>query len=426
MNMTRRTLMASAAAPLLSAQTGGRRPSILLISGWNLYNIGDVAITPGFLRLVQQHFPEAQVTVLLQTFPKELGDYLKQRFPDVRIIPNEFRGGEKLSPEMEGAFAGADLLVLNSGMTLSYGYYGHEWDRYIPRLLAFLKARELGIPYGIYGHSFDKIDPPADILYRDVLGKAAFVYTRDSESLKVLKKCGVACPEMAFGPDSTFGFDLRNKQEADDFYRVHNVEPGKFTSFIPRLDVNRFRKDGREKEHAAQTRAVIEQYVETAREPVVLVHEVTRMLEPVKTMVFDQLSESARKYVRYKPDYWMPDTAATVYANSRMVVSMEMHSVILGLAAGTPSLHPYFKEAGLKQWMMRDIGLPEWLIDQDEVSHAGIAGAMLNVYRDTPAARAKVTQAMALVQRRQKETMAVVKRSALEHFKFTLRGPAPA
>ena len=83
--------------------------------------------------------------------------------------------------------AGADLLVLNSGMTLSYGYYGHEWDRYIPRLLAFLKARELGVPYGIYGHSFDRVDPPADILYRDVLGGAAFVYTRDSESLALLK-----------------------------------------------------------------------------------------------------------------------------------------------------------------------------------------------------------------------------------------------
>ncbi|MBC7924476.1 MAG: polysaccharide pyruvyl transferase family protein, partial [Bryobacteraceae bacterium] len=349
--MTRRTLLATAAAPVLSAQVLSgqvkRRPSILLISGWNLYNIGDVAITPGFLRLVQTHFPDAQVTVLLQTFPKELGDYIKQRFPDVNVIPNEFKGGEKLTPVMEEAFRSADLLVLNSGMTLSYGYYGTSWDAYISRLISFVKASELGVPFGIYGHSFDKVDPPADILYRDVLSRAAFIYTRDSESLKVLQKIGVKSKEMSFGPDSTFAFDLRPETDARDFLRAHDVEAGKFTAFIPRLDVSRFRKDGREKEHAAQTRAAIERYVESSKEPVVLVHEVTRMLEPVKTMIFDQLSETARKYVRFKPDYWMPDAAAAAYSKARMVVSMEMHSIILGLAAGTPSIHPYFKEAGL-------------------------------------------------------------------------------
>lgn len=415
--MTRRTLLSTAAAPLLNAQGKARkRPSILLISGWNLYNIGDVAITPGFLRLVQTHFPEAHVTVLLQTFPKEVGDYLKQRFPDVSIIPNEFKGGEKLSPQMEEAFRGADLLVLNSGMTLSYGYYGVEWDRYISRLISFLKAHELGVPFGIYGHSFDKIVPHADILYRDVLSRAAFIYTRDSESLKVLQNNGVKAKEMAFGPDSTFAFDLRPEADAREFCRAHEVEPGKYTAFIPRLDVNRFRNDGREKEHAAQTRAMIERYVESSKEPVVLVHEVTRMLEPVKTMVFDQLSESARKHVRYKPDFWMPDAAAAAYEKARMVVSMEMHSIILGLAAGTPSIHPYFAEAGLKQWMMRDIGLPEWLMNQDEVAPEKIAEAMLAVHKNTPDARAKTARAMEFVRKRQKETMAVVKRSAMGHF----------
>ena len=193
MTLTRRSCFGALAAPLLaSAAADGRRPSILLISGWNLHNIGDVAITPGFLRLVQKHFPEARVTVLLQTFPDELGKYLRERFPDVQIVPNEFKAGEKLTPRMEQAFAGADLLVLNSGMTLSYGYYGNEWEKYIPRLLAFIKADQAGVPFGIFGHSFDMIKPPAEILYRDVLNRAAFVFTRDSESLKVLRGAGVA------------------------------------------------------------------------------------------------------------------------------------------------------------------------------------------------------------------------------------------
>lgn len=415
--MTRRTCLASIAAPALRAVPKRARPSILLISGWNLYNIGDVAITPGFLRLVQQHFPEAKVTVLLQTYPKEIGDYLRARFPDVDVLPNEFKAGEKLSPAMEAAFAGADLLVLNSGMTLSYGYYGLEWERIMGRFLAFMKASDLGVPFGIYGHSFDMLAPPGEILYRDVLGRAAFIYTRDSESLKILQGAGVRCKEMAFGPDSTFAFDLRDVAKGEEFLRAHQVEPGKYTAFVPRLDVNRFRNDGHEKEHAAQTCAMIERYVETSREPLVLVHEVTRMLDLVKTMVYDRLSESARQYVRYEPNYWMPDAAATAYASARMVVSMEMHSIILGLAAGTPAIHPYFKQAGLKQWMMRDIGLPEWLMDQDQTPPAEIAAVMLAVYRDTSGARAKVGRAMSIVRKRQAETMAVVKRSAMDHYK---------
>ena len=117
---------------------------------------------PGFLRLVRRFVPEARVTVLAASYPEELRAHL-QKFPEqlgeIGLLPMEFKAGEPLSPAMEQAFAGADLLVLNSGMTLSYGYYGHAWERILPRLLAFLKARELGVPYGVYGHSFDRIDP---------------------------------------------------------------------------------------------------------------------------------------------------------------------------------------------------------------------------------------------------------------------------
>ena len=418
--MTRRSCIAALSAPLVAgAAQEKKRPSVLLISGWNLHNMGDVAITPAFLRLMQTHFPEAQVTVLLQTFPNELGKYVKDRFPDVECIANEFKAGQKLSPRIEELFAGADLLVLNSGMTLSYGYYGNDWENYIPRILAFLKADQAGVPFGIFGHSFDMIKPPADILYRDVLNRAAFLYTRDSESLKVLRAAGVSPKEMSFGPDVTFAFDLRDDKALREFMTRHRVEAGKFTAFVPRLDVNRFRKDGKEKEHATQTVEILERYAEKAQEPVVLVHEVTRMLGPVKEMVYDRLSESARRHVRYEPEYWMPDAAYSTYAAARMVVSMEMHSVILGFAAGTPSLHPHFKEAGLKQWMMRDLGISEWMVDQDENSASAIADRMLSVHADTPAARRKVADVMKRVKEHHTRTMGTLKRAAWSHFTGT-------
>jgi polysaccharide pyruvyl transferase WcaK-like protein len=404
------------------ATTGEAQPSLLLLSGWNLYNIGDVAITPGFLRLVRRFLPQARVTVLAASYPEELRTYLR-RFPeqlgDVALLPMEFKAGAPLSPQMEAAFAGADLLVLNSGMTLSYGYYGHEWERILPRLLAFLKARELELPYGIYGHSFDRIDPPADILYRDVLGTAAFVYTRDSESLRLLRSKGVACPEMAFGPDSTFAFDLRNEateRYAGAFLAAHGLEPGRFLAFVPRLDVNRFRDDGREQVHAAQTRELIAQWVRRTGEPVVIVPEVSRLLDAHRELVFDQLPADVAPRVRFMADYWMPDEAQAVYARARLVVSAEMHSVILGLAAGTPSLHPYFAQAGLKQWMLRDLGLEDWLFDQDAVPVERIADAMVAVQQAPEAARRAVAGATDVLRRRQEETMAVVRSAALGHF----------
>jgi polysaccharide pyruvyl transferase WcaK-like protein len=391
------------------------RPSLLLLSAWNLYNIGDVAHTPGFLRLVQQHFPEARVTVLASRHSEEIGPYLEARFPDCEVLPMEFQAGIPLSPAMEAAFAGADLVVLNSGMTLSYGYYGLEWERYMPRIAAFLEARSLGVPYGIWAHSFDKVEPQADILYRDVFATASFVYTRDSQSLALLERRGVRCAEMGFCPDSAFSFDLRSTEQSAAFMREHNLQPRRFLAFIPRLDVHRFREDGRENVHAAQARELIARWVRRTGEPVAIMHEVKNGMEPAREQVYDLLPDDVRPHVVLQPEYWMPDACQEVYANARLVVSAEMHSVILGLAAGTPSLHPYFAQAGLKQWMMRDLGIEEWLFDQDAVPLDTISDAMLAVVAGYPQAVKRADEARRLARRIQGERMAVVRQAALTH-----------
>jgi polysaccharide pyruvyl transferase WcaK-like protein len=417
--LSRRSLLASAAALPLAAQTSAQKrgPSILLMSGWNLYNIGDVAITPGFLQLAKRHFPDARITMLAASYPKEIGEFLKPKFPDLEIIPMGFHAGKKLTPELQAAFEGADLLVLNSGMTLSYGYYGLEWERYIPRIMAFLKAREMGIPYGVWGHSFDKMEPQADILYRDVFKSASFVYTRDTESLKMLQTNGIRCPEMDFSGDATFGFSLRDTTRGEAFLREHRLEPGKFLAFIPRLDVSRFRSDGQEMNHAEQTRKIIIDYVRATNQPVALVCEVKNELANAKNMVYDLLPAEIKSQVRLQTEYWMPDEAQHVYSKATAVASAEMHSIILGLAAGTPSVHFYFRQAGLKQWMMRDIGTPEWLLDQDEVSPEKIAASLVDIAKNPDAARRKAAKAMEFVRTRQTEKFAVVRRAAETHFR---------
>ncbi len=418
LKLNRRAFLGATAAPLLApAQKLKNAPSILLISSWAFKNIGDIAITPGFLRLVERHFPEAEVTVAAANVYDEIRDYLGTRFPKCKVIKMPFQPGVPIPESYKAAFQRANLLVLNSGMTMSYGYYGLEWEKYMGRVLAFMMARNAQKPFGVYGHSFDKVEPHADIVYSDILSSAAFIYTRDSESVKLLKSKGVHCPEMAFGPDSTFGFDLRDEARCTTFMREHRLEPRKFIALIPRFDANRFVKDGAENRHAAQTIELVTRYVRQTGDVVVVVPEVQGQIEPARTMLIEKLPDDVRKLVRFKPDFWLPDEAFSLYAKARAVVSMEMHSVILGLAAGTPSLHPYFKQAGLKQWMMRDIGLPDWMFDIDAEPIDKLHAAMLQIHTNLDGALGRVRKAMGFVKQRQIETMAVVRRAALSGLK---------
>ncbi|MFT4030567.1 MAG: polysaccharide pyruvyl transferase family protein [Protaetiibacter sp.] len=391
------------------------RPSVLLLTGWNFYNIGDVSHTPGFLRILERTFPEARVTVLAATYPDELAAYLRERFGDVTVLPMEFLAGRALSAEMIAAFEGADAVVLNSGMTLSFGYYGLDWEKYLHRILAFLYARERGVPYGVWAHSFDRIDPPADILYRDVLGGAEFLYTRDSRSLALLADRGVRAARQGFCPDSGFGFDLRDDVGARQFLAEHGLEAGEFLSYVPRLDIHRFRTDGREQEHARQARELISSWIQRTDRDVLIAHETISDVAAAKEMILEQLDPAIRTRVVYQPEYWLPDRCQSIFAASRLVISAEMHSVILGIAAGTPALHPYFAEAGLKQWMLEDLGVGDWMFDMDEDGADRILEKACEISADHEAARRRAAETARRARELQAQRAASLRELAQAH-----------
>lgn len=93
---------------------------------------------------------------------------------------------------------------------------------------------------------------------------------------------------------------------------------------------------------------------------------------------------------------------------------MEMHSVIMSIAAGTPTIHPRFAEAGRKAWMLRDLGVEKWLSDLDADPAAKPIAALLDIHDNFDRAIADVGNAKAIVARRQAETMAVVKAAVEE------------
>ena len=387
--------------------------SILVFFSWSHSNIGDIGITPGMLRLLDENIPGVEVTICANSRAEATREYLTERFPNCKVVPTPFRGKE-LTPDFKEAFDRADLILYNSGTTLSYGRWERNWNRTMGLAMPLVMAREAGKPYGIYCQSFERFQWPSDVMFRPILSDAEFVFIRDGNSLEYLKSLGIAPPIMEYGPDATFAFDLRDEPAADEFMKRHNLQPRKFITLTIRTSCQGFIDEKREQIHARKMRQLVETWVNKTGLAVLICPEVKHEIEPARRLIYDPLPEKVRKHVRIKEDFWLPDEAFSVYARAHTIVSMEMHSVILGLAAGTPVLHPRFAEAGRKAWMLRDLGIEEWLFDLDEDPADEITGSLLEIHDNYDAALGKVEKAMKFVHKRQKETMAVVKATALQ------------
>ena len=89
-----------------------------------------------------------------------------------------------------------------------------------------------------------------------------------------------------------------------------------------------------------------------------------------------------------------------------------MHSPIMSVGNGVPALVCRFVEQTTKGFMWRDIGLADWLFDHDvPAESARIVPTALALAQDPAAARARVAQARAFVQERQRATMATLRRA---------------
>ncbi len=183
--------------------------------------------------------------------------------------------------------------------------------------------------------------------------------------MEYLKSLGVRPPVLEYGPDSTFAFNLRDEPFADRFLAEHRLEPREFITLTIRSSAQGFIDQEREQAHAAKLRKLVTEYVRKTGENVLICPEVDREIEPARRLIFEPLPDDVKTHIRLKDTFWLPEEAFSVYGRARAVVSMEMHSVILALAAGTPILHPTFTEAGRKRYMLRDLGIGKWLFDID-------------------------------------------------------------
>ena len=267
MNTTRRdflklsTLAATIQIPRLeksgrvSGVSSAKTPTILLRSSWNDNNIGDIGHTPGTLRLLERHIPDAQI-ILWHAQPRPVTEALIARnFPKVKIVHGAFfNQDEGLQGELKTAFGQADIYIHNSGMSMNYGLFNYEWTGTMANLAPFYYCIENNIPFGLYGQSFDKFAPPSLSLYRDVLSRASFIYCRDTESVKFLKENKFKTPIIEFGPDGCFGIDVRDEARGLAYLRQAGLEEGRFLVVVIRTNTPHLNAAGKGDESCSYTR----------------------------------------------------------------------------------------------------------------------------------------------------------------------------
>ncbi len=408
--LNRRTFCraASAAAagsllPLKAANAVDKKPPHILVrSAWQTVNIGDIAHTPGILKLLEQHIPEAKVSLWPSSVDFGVDELLMQRFPKLTIVKPEDR---------TAAFEECDFLLHGSGSGFVAENDVARWHE------------KTGKPYGVYGISMtsDKEDTIR------ILNGARFAFFRDSVSLGHAKKLGVQSPVMEYGPDAAFACDFHNDAAAEKFLASSGLEHGKFLCCIPRLrytpywlikkgrafDEAKHARNEEMKEHDHKPlREAIEAIVRNTDMKILLCPEDRTQMAVGKENVLDKLPDDVKKRVVWREEYWNTDEAVSTYVRSAGLFGNEMHSPILCIGHGIPAIVCRFDEQTNKGFMWRDIGLGDWLFTLDDAADLSrVAPTALAIAKDPQAAKDKAAVARAFVEKRQRETMAVVRKA---------------
>lgn len=379
-----------------------RAPRILVRSSWQTVNIGDIAHTPGILRILETHFPEAELTLWPGRLDNGVDKLLKEAFPRVRIADD--------SAKRAAAMEECDFLLHGSGPSLVASRDVERW------------VAETGKPFGVYGIT---VSP----YYRAsiaTLDKAEFVFFRDSQSMQFAKEAGCKAPIMQFGPDAAFACNLRDDDAAEAFLQKHDLTTGEYLCCIPRLrytpywtipsknrkiDPDRHARNEamKEHDHAPLIKAITRIVNETDLKVLLCPEDQTQM-RVGRENIYDRLPEQIRRRVVWRRNYWLTGEAISTYVRSRGLFGNEMHSPIMCIGNGVPAIVCRFKEQTSKGIMWDDIGLGDWLFDLDvESEAAAIPEAVIAMATDVEAAKAKAELAHTFVLKRQKETMQVLK-----------------
>jgi len=408
----------------------GSGRTILLRSGWQTVNIGDVAHTPGILRLLEKHVPEADVVLWPKGLDRGVAPMLRRRFPRLRIVRDapQWKNPDPRpdDPTVAEAIREARLWLHGSGSGVNE-----------PKDLARWVEETGGRPYGIFGASVgvvigvpDQKDAVIGPELKRILEGASFVFTRETRSLAAMREAGVTPRLAEFAPDATFALDLRDEAAADAVLRSAGLEEGRFLCAVPRLRWTPYweinpggsiapeeiaRRKAVNDRHAGpdheKLREAITAWVRETGLKVLLCPEMTYQVALLRPRLLDPLPADVRPKVVSLDRYWDLDEAASVYRRARAVVSMECHSPIIANANGRPGVYLRQPEDTWKGQMYPDLGLGAWKIDLHGATGGEITDRLLSVHAHYDEALAQVRKSAALAASLQAKAMGVVART---------------
>lgn len=313
-------------------------------------------------------------------------------------------------PGVIEAYKRAGFLIFSSGTVLNFGRLQIRdfWSYALHFALPLMVARHLGVPYGINGHSFDAIDWPGDLVLRRVLKDAAFVYSRDSDSAEYLRQRDLHNHRDGYRPDTSFFFSVRDNEWAERFLAEHGLSKRNFIILITRHPSLSFGKGQewdkvggdptggsvspeRQEGHMEKLRTFAQEWTSRTGVPLLMGLETRAAQEPMRRWLACGLTENPK--VVWLEEFWASEQAFSVYEQARIIISMEMHSIIMGIKAHTPVVHIPFRECGRKAKMMTDLGLEDWLLDIDEMSSEDLLVTCLKIHENYEASVTRTRQA---------------------------------
>jgi polysaccharide pyruvyl transferase WcaK-like protein len=140
----------------------------------------------------------------------------------------------------------------------------------------------------------------------------------------------------------------------------------------------------KETDHAKLREAIVAWVRETGNK-VLVCPEMTYQVEVMDELLIDPLPADVKPFVQ-KRGYWLPDEAASVYAQAHTVLSFECHSPIMAAANGTPFFYLRQPEDTIKGQMYYDLGFDNWVFEINDTSGEQIANRLREIWKDYPKA----------------------------------------
>lgn len=406
-------LSAAAFIPFITQAVTKENPVLLITSGWQDVNIGDIAHTPGLIGLLQKRLPKAKIILWKKSKSEKVETMLNKYYPNVRIIHGAVdKSFVPQTDEVKKAFQEADFFIHGSGPSVVAADYVESWYKQTQK------------PFGIFGVTTQNISPSL----KDLLQHASFIFTRETASIQKLKEAGLEGNHIAFAPDATFVLEIHDDAKADLFIKENKLEHRKFICVIPRLRVTpyyKFRANNagyteermkeietlndkwKEIDHAKVREAMVA-WVRKTGNKIVVCPEMTYQVDIIDELLVNPLPEDVKPFV-VKHGYWLPDEAASLYAHAHTVLSYECHSPIIAITNGTPAFYLRQPEDTIKGQMYYDLGFKDWTFEIMDTTGKQITDRLMQVTDNYKEALKNVKQSLTKVDKQYDEAFAIIK-----------------